>query len=147
MKGKFKFVVLWAVIAFYWAFMARMVNGVLLMDEWMVTDIFRPWPEELARYHFLRGAYVIYAGLAVWIFAYRYKSPRKTWPGLGFEYGVLLALFTYIPTYMMNYTVYRLPGLTTAKAAGLFSFGIVLIGLFLAFMYRKNLLASDKADS
>lgn len=146
MNARVKFGLVWFTIALYWVLMARAINGIVLMDEWMVADVFRPWPEEVARHHFLRTAYVIYAGLAVWVFTCRYSSQRKTWLTKGLEYGALLAMFTYIPMFLITYTIYRLPGLTVVKAAGLFGTGIVLVGLFLAFVYRNDVSLQGATD-
>lgn len=139
MSKTVKFLLTWLLFCVLWSFAARMINGVILFDDWGDTAPFRPWEEELKRYHFLRLAYVFYSGAALWIFVRFVASVRGRWWHRGLEVGACLALLTYVPANLIGYTTLPLPGLTLVKQSLWFFAFLLACGVLLAFIYRREI--------
>jgi hypothetical protein len=71
----------------------------------------------------------------VWIYA---RGVEDTpWVGQGVRFGVAVALLTIVPTYMIYYVVQPMPGAMVVKQIVYDGILLVLLGLLVAYLYRR----------
>jgi hypothetical protein len=103
----------WGTVA---VFIILFVAGFLVHGVWLGTTYremrdsgFSFRPEEAMRHRFwlIWVSAALYSILFVWMYAKR--RVENPWVGQGIRYGVLMTLFTVIPSTINDYVVYNLP--------------------------------------
>jgi hypothetical protein len=126
------------------AFVILFVAGFLVHGVWLGTTYhqmrdagfsFRP---ENAMRHKFWGIWVsdiLYSILFAWVYAK--GREEKPWVGQGIRYGVLMTLFTVVPSTLNDYVVYSLPHTLVLQwmVAGLIT--LILMGLAVAAILKQ----------
>jgi hypothetical protein len=133
-----------ALVAFVILFIAGfLVHSVLLGDTYrqMRGTGFSFRPEEAMR-HKLWLVFVsdlLYSALFAWVYARGME--QKPWASQGIRFGLLMTLFTVVPTALNDYAVYNLPHTLVLHwmIAGLIT--LILMGLAVAAIQKKPIIA------
>ena len=127
------------------AFVILFIGGFLVHSLWLGTtyrqmrdDGFSFRPEDAIRQR-LWGVWVsdaLYSILFVWVYAKGREG--KPWIGQGIRYGILMTLFTVVPSGLNDYVVYNLPHRLVLHwmIAGLIT--LILMGLAVAAILKKS---------
>jgi|ERR1700730_2708694 len=79
---------------------------------------------------------LLYAILFVWVYVRgREQTP---WAGQGLRYGVLMTLFTIVPSALNDYVTYNLPPMLVVKWMAAGGVVLVLLGLLVAALCQKK---------
>jgi hypothetical protein len=127
------------------------IAGFLVHGVWLGTTYremraagfsFRP---EHAMHHKLWGVWVsdaLYSILFVWVYARGREA--KPWVGQGIRYGILMTLFTVVPSTLNDYVVYDLPHALVLQwmIAGLIT--LILMGLAAAGIFKTARFGNQK---
>jgi len=80
---------------------------------------------------------LLYAILFVWVYVRgREDSP---WVGQGLRYGVLMTLFTIVPSTLNDYAVYKVPHMLAVKWMAGGGVVLVILGLLVAAICQKKI--------
>jgi hypothetical protein len=79
---------------------------------------------------------LLYAVLFVWVYL-RGREDRP-WAGQGLRYGVLMTLFTIVPSALNQYTVYNLQHMLVVKWIVAGGAVLVILGLLVAAIFQKK---------
>ena len=79
---------------------------------------------------------LLYAILFVWV--YLRGREDKPWVGQGVRYGVLMTLFTVVPSALNEYAVYNLPHMLVVKWMVAGGAVLVILGLLVAALSQKK---------
>lgn len=133
-----RFLLAWMVLFVAWFLGSFLVHGVLLHGDYEAltkANLFRK-PEDAQNYFPLMIlAHVILSGAFVWIFARGVEA--RPWLGQGIRYGIAVMLLASLPMYMIYYVVQPMPGGTVVKQIVFDGILIVILGIIVAFMYRR----------
>jgi hypothetical protein len=131
-----RFALAWLVIFIAWFLGSFLVHGVLLHDDYMAAQsLFRPEPEAQKLFPLMILAHIMLSGAFVWIYAR--GTEAKPWLGQGIRYGIAVILLASLPMYLIYYVVQPMPGATVAKQIILDGILILILGVIVAFMYRR----------
>jgi hypothetical protein len=131
-----KFAIAWFAIFVVWMIGDFIVHGQLLNADYLkLPNLFRPEADAQQYFPFMILAHVILAGAFAWIYARGVEA--KPWLGQGVRFGVVVALLTIVPTYLIYYVVQPMPGALVVKQIVFDGVLIVLLGVVAAFLYRK----------
>src|ERR1700676_1040121 len=104
-----KFLIAWAVLFVAWLIGSFVVHGLLLHSDYMqLTSLFRAEGDQQNFFPLMLLAHVILSGAFVWIYARGVEA--KPWLAQGVRFGVVVALLTVVPTYMIYFVVQPMPG-------------------------------------
>lgn len=130
-----KFAISWVILFVVWMAGSFVVHGAWLGDSYAaMTDVYRPLEEQEKLFPFMLLAHVMLAGGFVWI--YRRGREDKPWLGQGVRFGILIALFAPIPTYLIYYSVQSMSSDLLIKQIVGESLLTVLLGIVVAFLYK-----------
>jgi hypothetical protein len=133
-----KFFVAWLIVFVAWMIGSFLVHGTLLRGDYArLSHLFRPEADSQQYFHLMLLAHVIMAGAFVWIYSRGIEN--APWQGQGFRYGLAVALLTAVPWYMIYYVVQPLPGSLVFKQIVFDTILIVILGVIVAFLYRRPL--------
>ena len=76
------------------------------------------------------------AGAFVWI--YQRGNEDKPWVQQGLRFGIAIALFAPIPTFMIYYTVQQMPAQLSIQQAVGDSLTVIIVALVAAFLNKKS---------
>ena len=79
---------------------------------------------------------LLYAILFVWVYVRGRED--KPWPAQGFRYGVLMTLFTIVPSSLNEYAVYNLPHMLVVKWMAAGGVVLVIVGILVALICQKR---------
>ena len=82
---------------------------------------------------------LLYAILFVWV--YNRGREEKPWVGQGLRYGVMMTLFTIVPSSLTEYAVYNLPHMLVIKWMVAEGVVLVILGLLVAVVCQKKVAA------
>lgn len=127
------------------AFVILFVAGFLVHGMWLGTTYremrgagFSFRPEEAMRHRFwlIFVSDALYSIFFVWVYAK--GREEKPWVGQGIRYGVLMTLFTVVPSTINDYVVYNLPHTLALHwmIAGLIT--LILMSLAAAAILKKT---------
>ena len=120
-----------------WMIGSFVVHGALLHGQYSeLTHMFRSDEESQQYFHFMLLGHVFLAGAFTWI--YRQGIRYANWVVQGIRFGVAIAFLAVIPTYMIYYAVQPMPGMLVIKQIVFEGVLIIILGLFVAFLYRKQ---------
>jgi hypothetical protein len=136
-----KFAIAWLSIFVVWMFGSFIVHGLLLHDDYAkLPNLFRPEADAQQYFPLMILAHVIMAGAFAWIYARGVEA--KPWLGQGIRFGVVVALLTVVPTYMIYYVVQPMPGMSVVKQMVFDGALLLVLGAVAAFLYRNSVTAS-----
>jgi hypothetical protein len=131
-----RFALAWLVLFVAWFLGSFVVHGVLLHGDYMqLPNLFRKEAEAQNFFPLMILAHLMLAGAFVWIYARGVEA--RPWPGQGLRYGVAIILLTTLPLYLIYYVVQPMPGATVAKQIVFDGILVLILGMIVAFMYRK----------
>jgi len=131
-----RFLLAWLVLFIVWFFGSFINHGVLLHNDYMqMRGLFRTEQDSQAFFPYMILAHVMMSGAFAWIYARGVEG--RPWVGQGLRYGVAVALLMIVPLYLIYYVVQPMPGATVAKQIALETILVLVLGLVVAFMYRK----------
>ena len=132
-----KFLVSWVVVFVVWMIGSFLVHGMWLGDTYAaMTNMMRPDAEQQAMMHYMLLAHVLMAGAFVWI--YQRGVEAKPWFQQGLRFGIAVAIFAPIPTYMIYFTVQQTPGELAVKQIVGDSIVVIVAALVAAFLNRDT---------
>jgi hypothetical protein len=131
-----KFLLAWLVVFIAWMVGSLIVHGALLHQDYAaLPNLFRTEADAQGHFPLMILAHVILAGAFVWIYSRGVEDTPRLPQGIRF--GVAVALLTIVPTYMIYYVVQPMPGTMVAKQIVYDGILIVLLGVIVAFLYRR----------
>jgi hypothetical protein len=138
-----RLILAWAVVFAAWMVGNFLIHALLLSADYgRLTALYRPEAEAMQHLPLEVLAHVIMAFAFVMIFS---ELPAaKPWLQRGVRYGVAVALLAAVPTYLIYYAVQPLPGMLVVKQVVLGAILVVLLGVLVAFLYRKAAPAQAK---
>lgn len=132
-----RFVIAWLATFVVWMVGSFIVHGALLQADYAaLSSMFRPEKDAQPYLPFMLLAHVILSGAFVWIYARGVEA--KPWLGQGIRFGLVVALLTVIPTYMIYYAVQPMPGMLVVKQIVFDGILLLVLGAVVAFMYRND---------
>ena len=130
-----KFLIAWVVTFVAWMFGSFVVHGALLSADYAkLASMFRPEADAQQYFPYMLLAHVLLAGALVKIYARGVES--KPWLAQGLRFGVLIALLTIVPTYLIYYAVQPMPGALVVKQIVFDGVLLLVLGVLVAFLYR-----------
>ena len=130
-----RFVVAWVVVFVVWMIGSFIVHGLLLHDDYTnLPNLFRPEADGQKYFPLMILAHVIMAGALAWVYARGVEA--KPWLGQGIRFGIVIALLTVIPLYIIYYVVQPMPGMLVVKQIVFDSVLLLVLGAVVAFLYR-----------
>ncbi len=132
-----KFILAWLVLFVIWMIGSFLVHGLLLGSTYeTMTTVYRSIEDQQRLFPIMLFAHVMLAGGFVWI--YRRGREDKAWLAQGLRFGLVIALFAVIPTYLIYYSVQSMSSnLLLGQIAGDTILSLVL-GSVVAFLYRDS---------
>jgi hypothetical protein len=132
-----KFAIAWLAIFVVWMFGSFIVHGLLLHDDYArLPNLFRPEADAQQYFPLMILAHVIMAGAFAWIYGRGVEA--KPWLGQGIRFGLVIALLTVVPTYMIYYVVQPMPGMSVVKQIVFDGALLLVLGAVAAFLYRNE---------
>ncbi len=130
-----KLFIAWLVVFVVWMVGSFIVHGWLLQADYAkLPNLFRPEADAPTYFPWMILAHVIMSGALVWIYAR--GAEAKPWLAQGVRFGVVIALLTVVPTYMIYYVVQPMPGVHVVKQILFDGILMVVLGAVVAFLYR-----------
>jgi hypothetical protein len=132
-----RFALAWLVVFIAWFIGSFVTHGILLHEDYMAAQtLFRPESEAQKLFPLMILAHVIMSGAFVWIFQRGIEV--KPWMGQGIRYGIAVWLLASLPIYFIYYVVQPMPLGTVVKQVIFEAILLVILGLIVAFMYRRT---------
>lgn len=127
----------WLVVFIVWMAGSFVVHGTLLHDDYAKLRLmFRSDAESAQYFPLMLLAHVMLSGAFTWI--YLRGREAKPWLAQGLRFGLVMALFTVVPTYMIYYVVQPMPGITVIKQIVYGSALLLVLGTVVAYLYREQ---------
>lgn len=123
-------------------FLATFLLGFLGHGLWLSRDYHSLGPmmrsDAAQQTHFLWMllGFFIYSAAIVWM--YSQGNTGKPWLGQGIRFGVAVWAIASVPMYLINYAVAPWPGKLVAKQLGWDFIAVVVLGLLIAALCRKD---------
>ncbi|MEM7277089.1 MAG: hypothetical protein AAF385_03100 [Pseudomonadota bacterium] len=132
-----KFILAWLVLFVIWMIGSFLVHGLLLGSTYeTMTTVYRAIEDQQRLFPIMLFAHVMLAGGFVWI--YLRGREDKPWLAQGLRFGLVIALFAVIPTYLIYYSVQSMSSnLLLGQIAGDTILSLVL-GSVVAFLYKDG---------
>ena len=132
-----KLIIAWLVLFVAWFIGSFVVHGVLLHSDYMqLTNLFRAEGDQQKYFPLMILAHVILSGAFVWIYARGVEA--KPWMAQGLRFGVVVALLTIVPSYMIYFVVQPMPGEVVIKQIVFDGVLMVILGMIVAWLYRDT---------
>ena len=132
-----RFVIAWLATFVVWMVGSFLVHGALLQDDYAaLSGMFRPEKDAQQYLPFMLLAHVILAGAFTWVYAR--GAEAKPWLGQGIRFGIVVALLTVVPTYMIYYAVQPMPGMLVVRQIVFDGVLLLVLGVIVAFIYRND---------
>ena len=132
-----KFLITWLVVFVVWMLGSFGVHGVLLHADYSaLPTLFRPEAEAGPYFPIMILAHVILAGAFTWIYSRGVEA--KPWLAQGVRFGIVVALLTIVPTYLIYYVVQPMPMATVVKQIVFDGVLLLILGIVVAWMYRDQ---------
>jgi hypothetical protein len=110
------------------------VHGVLLVQGYTATGLFRPEPEQMGYMPWMLLAHVFIAVGFVWI--YLQGRDDKPFLAQGVRFGAAVAVLMTIPTYLIYYAVQPMPGMIVVQQIVYDTIGVIVMGVVVAWLNR-----------
>ncbi len=132
-----KFLITWLMVFVVWMLGSFVVHGVLLHADYSaLPTLFRPEAEAGPYFPIMILAHVILAGAFTWIYSRGIEA--KPWLAQGVRFGIVVALLTIVPTYLIYFVVQPMPMATVVKQIVFDGVLLVILGIVVAWMYRNQ---------
>ena len=132
-----KFFLAWLIVFVVWMTGSFVVHGVLLQADYAgLPALFRPEADAQQYFALMLLAHIIMSGALAWIYAR--GAQARPWLAQGLRFGVVIALLSVIPTYMIYYVVQPMPGLVVVKQIVFDGALLLVLGAVLGFVYRRQ---------
>ncbi|MFM9888993.1 MAG: hypothetical protein ACKVQT_38710 [Burkholderiales bacterium] len=132
-----KLVIAWLVVFVMWMLGSFVVHGVLLHADYSkLPNLFRSEAEAQQYFPWMLLAHVSMAGAFVWIYSRGVEA--KPWLAQGLRFGLVIALMTVAPTYMIYYVVQPIPGFHVVKQIAFDGILVLVLGAVVAYLYRDQ---------
>jgi hypothetical protein len=132
-----RFAVAWVVTFVVWMIGSFIVHGLLLHDDYLkLSNLFRPEADSQQYFPLMILAHVSLAGALVWVYSRGVEA--KPWLGQGIRFGVVIALLTVVPTYVIYYVVQPMPGMLVVKQIVFDGALLLVLGAVVAYLYRNQ---------
>ncbi len=132
-----KFAVSWVILFIVWMAGSFLVHAAWLGETYAaMTDVYRSVEEQEKLFPFMLLAHIMLAGGFVWI--YRRGREDKPWLGQGVRFGLVIALFAVIPTYLIYFSVQSMTSDLLVRQIigdGLLT---IMLGVVVAFLYKDS---------
>jgi len=139
-----RFFIAWLVVFIAWFGCSFVVHGLLLHGDYVAqAHLYRPEAESQQMMPFMALAHLLMAGAFVWIYARGVET--KPWVAQGLRFGVVVALLTTVPWFLIYYVVMPLPGMLVVKQIVFESIQLLILGVIAAFFYREPVTVSAAA--
>jgi hypothetical protein len=113
-----------------------LVHAVLLGQDYaQLTGLFRTPQDGEGYFQYMLLAHVFLATGFVWV--YLQGRTDKPFLAQGIRYGFALVVLMTVPGYLIYYAVQPLPGMLVVKQIVFDSICVVLMGIAVAWLYRK----------
>jgi hypothetical protein len=130
-----KFLIAWVALFVAWLIGSFVVHGLLLHSDYMqLTSLFRAEGDQQKYFPLMLLAHAILSGAFVWIYARGVEA--KPWMAQGVRFGVVVALLTIVPSYMIYFVVQPMPGEVVIKQILFDGVLMVILGIIVAWLYR-----------
>lgn len=137
-----KFLISWLVVFVVWMAGSFFVHGAWLNADYAgLPNLMRTEEASAELIHFMLLAHVLMAGAFVWI--YQRGNEDKPWLPQGLRFGIAVAIFAPIPTYMIYYVVQPTPGMLAVKQAIGDGLLVVVLALIVAFLNKQDSATSN----
>jgi hypothetical protein len=132
-----KFIISTLILFVVWMVGGIVVHGVLLgADYAKLPSLYRTETDSQQYLPFMFLAHLLLAGAFVWI--YTRGMEAKPWLNQGLRFGLVVALLTIVPTYLIYYAVQPMPGMLAVKQIIFDGIWTLLLGAVVAFLYRDQ---------
>lgn len=132
-----KYIISWVVLFVVWMAGSFLIHGLWLGPTYeAMTSVYRPMAEQEQLFPFMLLAHVMLAGGFVWI--YRRGRENKPWLAQGLRFGLVIALFAAIPTYLIYYSVQSMASSLVVKQIVGDTALLLILGALVAFLYRSE---------
>jgi hypothetical protein len=132
-----RFFIAWVVIFIAWFIGSGVVHGGLLGADYKAMGaIFRTEADSQQYFPLMIFAHVLLSGAFVWIYARGLEA--KPWLGQGIRFGIVIALLTIVPTYIIYFVVQPMPVALVCKQVAFDGTLIVMLAIITAFLYRDG---------
>lgn len=123
-----KFFIAWLVVFVVWMLVSFVVHGLLLQAEYAkLPNLFRPEAESQKYFPLMIVAHAIMSGALVWTYVRGVEA--KPCMVHVVRLGVVIALLTVVPAYMIYYVVQPMPGMHVVKQIIFDGILMVLLGV------------------
>jgi len=110
------------------------IHGMLLQGDYDASEIMRPLEQQESMFPIMLLAHVMIAiGFTL---IYRRGREDKPWLGQGIRFGLLWAVATLIPTYLIYHVVMPYEMALVVKQIGFDTVAVVLLGIIAAFVNK-----------
>jgi len=118
------------------------VHGLLLGRDYaaLTPKLFRPEADAQSYFPFMLLAHAFMAIGITWL--YRGGRSARPWAGQGVRFGLALAFYAVVPTYLIYFAVQPTPGALVAKQIVFDTVSAIILGLIAAAVNRDPLVAS-----
>ena len=131
-----RFALAWLVVFITWFVGSFVVHGVLLHNDYAaLPDLFRKEAESQNFFPLMILAHLVMSGAFVWIYARGVEAKPEI--GQGVRYGIAVICLMTLPLYLIYYVVQPMPGATVAKQIVFDGMLVLILGILVAFMYRR----------
>ena len=122
------------------------VHGLLLGRDYaaLTPKLFRPEADAQSYFPFMLLAHVFMAIGITWL--YRGGRSARPWTGQGVRFGLALAFYAVVPTYLIYFAVQPTPGALVAKQIVFDTVSAIILGLIAAAVNRDPLVASREEE-
>lgn len=132
-----KFAIAWVLVFIVWMAGSFVVHATLLHDDYArLQMMFRTDAESAPYFPLMLLAHVMLSG--AFTFIYVRGREAKPWLGQGLRFGLIIALLTVVPTYLIYYVVQPMPGVTVVKQIVFDSVLLLVLGAVVAYLYRDE---------
>ena len=130
-----KFAIAWLAVFVVWMVGGVIVHGTLLhADYGKLPHLFRADADAGRYLPYMIVAHAIMAGAFAWVYSRGVEA--NPWLGQGMRFGVVIALLTVVPTYVIYYCVQPMPATLVFKQIVFDGILLLLLGAVVAFVYR-----------
>jgi hypothetical protein len=123
------------------------VHGVLLGRDYaaLTPQLFRAEPDAQAHFSFMLLAHLFMAIGITWL--YRGGRSARPWAGQGLRFGLALAFYAVVPTYLIYFAVQPTPGELVAKQIVFGTIAAIVLGLVAAAVNRDRVGVAREEDA
>jgi hypothetical protein len=123
-----------------------LVHGLLLAPDYaaLTPQLFRADADAQSHFPFMVLAHAFMAIGITWL--YRGGRGERPWPGQGVRFGLALAFYAIVPTYLIYFAVQPLPGALVAKQLVLGTLAAIILGVVAAAVNRDPRPAASQQE-